>query len=671
MAKNDFIQLGDLFPDRQITCGVRGCNNLCVDAEDVPGTLANDDSIPDSLCDRCVHRLQELSPKNLPCSTPGCDGTWACPSIKLLEQELGDSKRDPIGFCETCREKLAKLQDKPVPCQLEECDNTWTWSAREQMSADSDTPPDRYCKHCENELKKLHDRSVPCRVQGCEETWIWSALEQLRSKRRGDSRNGPPTPSKTCEKCRKILETLKDKLVPCRVKGCTRTWVFDAEAQHQHHIMHGPDSPAPKRMCRECYEFYQKSEDRLVRCQVRGCHGRCLYSRRHQLEDFASGTSEPPGLLCKKCRVKIQHLEDKDVACSVPGCDTTWKYTAKEQFLDSAGRRSPRIPERRCKGCDEFLLKSTTKTLKCSDCGCDISWSSYEQLLHEKGGFTKPERCPDCNLKKMPEKPEVNEKVQHHSDVFQVRVPAKGPWLRDKALADWPPRMTHDVLQCMESAQARIVIVANDCDTDDSENAWPRRLPETLEKTAVVDVGIPHTTSQQVVTRFKRDIEPFAPRFVIFAMAISDSCMHHAQAAKGSPRSSQDESEKAAAKLCSLCQTISAMPVFLVPHPVFPEWLTETEKNDRNLRDWEKKQNAEFRQRVAALSHVFRENGAKVLDFRPRFEVNGQRSARKWMSDWRTPNETGHSHIATWLVAELKKCGTKNPEPGEKDQEPQ
>ena len=650
MATNDFIQLGDLFPNRQITCGVQGCNNLCIDAEDIPDSLKADD-IPEALCERCIRRLQELTSKDVPCSTPGCDGLWPCPPIKLLEQELGDSKRDPVGFCETCRKKLDALEDQDIPCQLQECENTWTWTAREQMSADSETPPERYCRHCENQLKKLQDRSAPCRVQGCDETWTWSALDQLRAARRGDSRKGPPR--RPCEKCRKILETLQDKPVPCRVKGCKRTWVFDAEAQHQHNIMHGPDSPPPRRMCSECYEFYQKSEDRLVRCQTRGCNGRCLYSRRHQLEDFACGSSEIPKLFCKKCRTKIQHLEDKDVQCSVPGCNAIWKYTAKEQFLDSAGRRSPRMPERRCKECEEFLSKSTTKTLKCSDCGCDISWSSYEQLLHEKSGFAKPERCPDCNQKKMPEKPDTAD-VVHHSSTFQVRVPSKGPWLRDKALTDWPPGMTHDALLRLESAQTRIVLVANDCAAEKG-GGWGRRMVEALEGAGVVDVGIPKTTSKQAVTRFKRDIEPFAPKFVIFATVLADSFMPRSRGGNAESKISQEESEKAAAKLCSLCRKISACPIFLIPHPVFPEWVGETHKSDFKERAWEKKQDAEFRQRVAALTHVFRENGGETLDFRPRFEVNGQRSARKWMTDWRTPNETGHAHIATWLLAELNK----------------
>ena len=44
-----------------------------------------------------------------------------------------------------------------------------------------------------------------------------------------------------------------------------------------------------------------------------------------------------------------------------------------------------------------------------------------------------------------------------------------------------------------------------------------------------------------------------------------------------------------------------------------------------------------------------------MLDIHARFEVNGTRSAKRWMADWCCHNETGAQNIARWFKEYLLK----------------
>jgi lysophospholipase L1-like esterase len=672
MSNSGFVQLGDFFPERQLNCEVLGCNNLCMEKGAESIEISGLPKLPEHLCEDCAKRFNELKPIDLPCSTPGCTKTWSCDILRLREMELKKQDVDQArGICDDCRKKLAAFKDVQAPCKLSECKNTWTWGAKDQFLANASEPPQRYCKACESELHKLRDRQIQCQYQGCENTWTWSALEQLRYKRLGKNIAVPPR--QACMDCIDAMAKMQDVQVKCRVRTCSRTWTFTVEAQLQYKLIHGDDSPPPTKMCDECYAFYKTAEDRLLRCQTRGCHGRWLYSKKRQLEDFAAGTQEEPRNFCKRCRREMDRLDDMQIECCIPGCANTVNYTKREQFLNhnrNGGKR--RKPEKRCTECEAFLAATATKKLACEECGCEMAWSSYEQLLHQKSSFAKPRLCPDCNLKRMAPAASATEKnMVSKPEVFRVSIPAKGAWLRDKAIADWPTGITHNKIEKLQSAHTRLVIVANDClsknhtETDNAD--WPALLDDAVTAAiardeglivAAVNAGILDTTSRQIITRFQRDIAPFQPQAVVFTFALADAFVpfrHDYGNDSFKPKLSQDESEQAAQELCRLCEKIDAHPVLLIPNPIFPEWKSEKSNAPSDgLRQWALKQDAEFRQRVAALNHAFRAAGnATILDFRPRFEVNGVRSARKWMNDWQTPNATGHQNIANWLAAEL------------------
>jgi hypothetical protein len=45
--------------------------------------------------------------------------------------------------------------------------------------------------------------------------------------------------------------------------------------------------------------------------------------------------------------------------------------------------------------------------------------------------------------------------------------------------------------------------------------------------------------------------------------------------------------------------------------------------------------------------------GVPVLDVHTRFEVNGTRSAKRWMADWCLHNATGAQNMATWFAEHI------------------
>lgn len=88
--------------------------------------------------------------------------------------------------------------------------------------------------------------------------------------------------------------------------------------------------------------------------------------------------------------------------------------------------------------------------------------------------------------------------------------------------------------------------------------------------------------------------------------------------------------------------------LYAVLNPVFPHTRTETETGGMS-RKWATAQEHAANQCRAHHVHICHQNNLPVADLRAKFEVNGMRSARKWMADWVLHNRQGAENIAVWL----------------------
>src|SRR5687767_15879604 len=81
---------------------------------------------------------------------------------------------------------------------------------------------------------RLGARAVPCRVAGCTRTWLQLGGKSLAlvSKAAGSSTAATDEAGAgMCEPCKKKLATLADKQRRCDVPGCAGTWTWTVNEQ--------------------------------------------------------------------------------------------------------------------------------------------------------------------------------------------------------------------------------------------------------------------------------------------------------------------------------------------------------------------------------------------------------------------------------------------------------
>lgn len=650
-------KLGELFPDKQVACRIRGCDNLLrFSGEDVLRGAAKGQPVRENrMCEECFELFNSLEDAQVPCSTPDCKGTWTWNRFQQLENRRRGFDRAPRGYCDDCRKRMRELEDKEIPCRVRGCERTWTWTARQQAERPGAPPPRRMCRQCWEKLKDLEDRELPCRIRGCETTWTWSRYDQLELVAKGQSLDKPPV--RMCRQCWEMMKTLEDKELPCKVDACERTWTWNSYAQVEHQRTHPdePDAPPPSKMCRECYGFYVKARDREIRCRLRGCRNTWTYTRGMQLHDRLAGVAAPPPRLCEDCRTAIEAAESRQEHCMVPGCEKTWTYTPEEQVRDRVNNR-PAAPKRRCETCTEFLANHQTRSIPCSGCDGTIEITAYQQLMCELGTFQEPTLCTQCASQKMAagQPDPVVTRAHHHV----VRMPSGGKWGSDPAIASWPPHLSHDTIARVEQADIRIVALGDDTvfSREDTAEAWPTRLEAMLNEqfadsaktVRVVNAGIPGTTSAQALVRAPRDVLPFSPHLVIVSFLLADSMLllddHSGRWRDPLPA---DDADPMRDLLDRLTRRVPAVACAALG-PVYAQ-MRVTEELDGRFSTWGDAQDHAFAQRAAHHVRLARERSIPFADFRPRFEVNGRRSARKWMSNWCSHNANGAEHIARWL----------------------
>jgi hypothetical protein len=517
---------------------------------------------------------------------------------------------------------------------------------------------------------------MPCRIRGCKRTWQWTEYQQLEHLAAGKDLEHPPR--RMCEDCYEAFKTLENVERPCRLKECTNTWTYTAYEQLENKLAaaEGEDMQPPERMCRECYGFYSKTVDRELPCRNRGCSNTWTFSRALQLRRWKRGREGAPRRMCTTCMETLTSLNPVPVECMVPGCTNSWSYEPQDQLKDSLQGRNRPTP-RRCDDCEKFLAEHQPEIIRCMHCGKEIHWSVYEQLLSSLGTFVKPMRCTDCAEQQLAlQTPPPLTRPEHHQ---VVRIPASGRWHEDDRIRDWPPHMTHDVIERVEKADIRIVAVGDDLtwSGEDESQSWPflleARLNETLgeaARVAVVNAGIPRCTTRQGVLRFERDVAPFGPDVVIFSFAFGDSRVFGSGEDgrwryNADPDSIEDSLELFVQKLAGL----SGRSLYWTTNPVFPHESERAERGPVGGSQWANAQQASLQHCLRQARHVCTRHSIPALDLRSRFEVNGTRSAHKWMSSWYMHNEVGASNIATWFADCLVREGFVVPPSAEVDEQ--
>ncbi|MBN2451309.1 MAG: SGNH/GDSL hydrolase family protein [Lentisphaeria bacterium] len=660
-----FGTLGDFFPDTDIRCRIRGCENVChFSGEEVLHNVASGrNPRPEKMCDACFELYQKLEDRHIPCARPGCGNTWVLNRFQQLEaMRQGRQIEAPKGFCPQCRQTMRDQGDLEVPCRMRGCTGSWTWPARERLLNPDASPPRRMCDSCFQKLRDLRDMEVPCRVRGCTGTWLWNRYQQLEHLLAGKPLDRPSR--RMCAACFEAFAKLQDIQVPCRVRECPSTWTYTVYEQLERRLAEGEEGATPERMCPDCYAFYNSAVDRDIPCRNRGCTGTWVLTRATQLRLKIKRVTRTPARMCDACRDRLAALEDREIKCCVPGCSRTWGYRAVDQLRDHlAGRQE--APGRRCRECEAFLAEHQAVVLHCDYCGKDIQWSGYEQLLCERGTFQKPTRCPECTGQALAlERPREPEKLEHH---LVVRIPSAGRWHEDDLIRDWPPRMTHDVVDRVERADIRIVCIGDELtySLDDLDQSWPHLLEKRLEehfapqrRVAVVNAGIAFCNTARGVVRIPRDIVPFSPHLVVFSFSLADARLYrHRDEREWRPVVSQEEALAAFERMAEKLRRLPCKSLYWTPHPIFPDWDDESTVPRGADREWAQAQTTALEQILRVARQCCIRYDIPTLDVRARFEVNGTRSARKWMSNWYLHNEVGSRNIATWIAEQILRDG--------------
>jgi hypothetical protein len=186
----------------------------------------------------------------------------------------------------------------------------------------------------------LVGREVPCRVRGCDRSWLWSKEELAAALARGE--NEPPR--RMCASCHDRFGNLTDREVPCASKGCAHTFTQPRAAQLEAWVKAGRPGEAllpPRGLCVSCRQTLSAKTDRAVGCRLRGCEGTWTWTASEQIAAAAQADDpDPPApkRLCTACEATMRTLSDQPVACRMRGCSGRWTWTRWSQIELLRGR---------------------------------------------------------------------------------------------------------------------------------------------------------------------------------------------------------------------------------------------------------------------------------------------------------------------------------------------
>lgn len=667
---SNFGSLGEFFPSKEIKCRIRGCsNNVVLDGEQAIRQKVSghgDSRGGGQMCASCYSLFLTLKDQELPCSHPGCEGTWTWNRFMQLEHHAKGYKEKPKGLCPKCRGELRQGVDIEKPCRIKGCKNTWTWTRRMQMEAKDGEVPRRMCNECHEMSKKLKEVEANCRIRGCENKISWSVTAQLEYWR-SSGKSIDKLPGRMCPECLKRYGQFKPVEVPCRLKDCKNTWTWSPLDQTEAALKAGEGKAAvpPARLCKTCMDFFNHAQDKEVECCNKGCGNKWLWTRGMQTAAKVRGFEQPPRLMCDDCKAKLQALSDQEKPCSVMGCKGTYTFTAKEQLKFQLSGSKP--TGRKCKACTDFLANGQPETLVCGKCGREFQWSVGEQLATSLGVWEKPVNCAECTSREISEViPEEKMEMitRPEPKPLTVNIPLNGDWNDNSVIRDWPGHMTRESIDKMENSSCRIVCIG---DQNTSGNAnfgdtWCGMLEGMLNgqpnggvllrpEKAVLNVGIDGCTTRLACRRFLRDVKPFAPQYVVFSFALADVLNY---------RTAPTTPEDVAAALKSLegdflefvelCRGLESKPKVIcwLPNPVFPQvggdhsgWKANLTPDEAVVRFYD----ANLRQ----LNALCKDKAVTVVDARALFMCAGMKAAQGYLANWWQANADGCRNIASWI----------------------
>jgi hypothetical protein len=220
-----------------------------------------------------------------------------------------------------------------------------------------------------------------------------------------------------------LADRLGAKTQPCRVKGCSRTWLqLSSKALALGGGSVDPSDPSAG-MCEPCRTKLRGLRDLERPCERPGCGGSWTWPLMAQLEAFATRRPPPRGL-CADCEATLATLERKEVACAAPGCTRVAVLTPRDQLLapapepaaeaaagqEDAGEGEGRKNERRgvtiagpfCAECEQVIPRIKDRAVNCGINGCNRKWiwRADEQLNYFATGKPPdppPRRmCEEC-----------------------------------------------------------------------------------------------------------------------------------------------------------------------------------------------------------------------------------------------------------------------------------
>jgi hypothetical protein len=247
-------------------------------------------------------------------------------------------------------------------------------------------------------------RQVPCRLRGCERTWLWSKEEQVSGgSGRGKGAALEP-PKRMCDPCAKRASEVADREVPCSKEGCGSTWRWTRFQQVEAWLRAREAEPkAPRGFCDACRAQVNETQDKAVPCRVRGCDQTWTWPARQQV--LAGPDGKPADRMCERCETTFRGLEDQRLPCKIgrgkPNpCPGTFSYTKWAQL--EALIKDKEEPARMCDACAARYGALADQTQPCRIKGCDETWSwtrgaQLEAAVGSPGPMEPPERmCGGC-----------------------------------------------------------------------------------------------------------------------------------------------------------------------------------------------------------------------------------------------------------------------------------
>lgn len=233
---------------------------------------------------------------------------------------------------------------------------------------------------------RLGAKSLPCRVPGCTRTFL-----QLSSKALGLGRalGEPDSADGMCEPCREKSKRLRDVERRCDRAGCSGTWTWSAASQLE---AFANDRPPPKQLCAACQSLLDALEDKEVPCAVPGCSRTATLTKQQQLiaQGQPDAEPEPPrpgavtltGVLCAPCADVARRIKDREVTCGITGCQRKWTWKADDQITAFAAGKPNEPPRRMCDACRASFGKLADREIRCRTSGCKNTWtwSRFDQL---------------------------------------------------------------------------------------------------------------------------------------------------------------------------------------------------------------------------------------------------------------------------------------------------